>query len=91
MCLDQSARGNPGYLALGFNGAEAPFLFCPETQSWCVIKQKPQHFVRPNAEKRDHTQENKKSFAKNSVFEKFFLLKLSGGKIDYGNELTQES
>ena len=22
------------------NGAEAPFIFCPETQSWCLIKQK---------------------------------------------------
>jgi len=56
-----------------------------------VIKQKSQHFVRPNAEKRDHTQGEKKSFAKKSVFEKFFLLKLSGGKNVFGNELTQES
>jgi hypothetical protein len=56
-----------------------------------VIKQKAQHFIRINAEKRDHTQENKKSFAKKSVFEKFSLLELSGGKNVFGNELTQES
>jgi len=40
------------------NGAEAPFSFCSETRSWYVIKQKSQHFVRPNPEMRDHTQEN---------------------------------
>jgi len=43
------------------------------------------------SEMRDHTQENQKSFAKESVFEKFFLLELSGGKNVFGNELTQES
>jgi len=68
-----------------------PLYFCPETQSWCVIKQKTQHFVRPLPEMRDHTQENQKGFAKKSVFEKFFFLELSGGKNVSGNELTQES
>jgi len=53
------------------NGAQAPFNFCSETQSWCVIKRKAQQFVRPNPEMRDHTQENQKSFEKESVFEKF--------------------
>jgi len=56
-----------------------------------VIKQKAQHFVRTNAEKRDHTQENEKRFAKKSVFEKFSFLELSGGKNIFGKELTQES
>ena len=36
-------------------------------------------------------QENKKSFARKSVFEKFLLLELSGGKNVFGKELTQES
>ena len=40
-----------------------PLYFCPETQSWCVIKQNAQHFIRPLPEMRDHTQENQKSFA----------------------------
>jgi len=44
------------------NGAEAPFIFCSETQSWCVIKPKAQHSVRSLSEMRDHTQENKKGF-----------------------------
>ena len=69
-----------------FNGAEAPIFFCPETQSWCVIKQKAPHFVRTIAEKRDHTQENQNSFANKSAFEKFLLLELSGGKNVFGNE-----
>ena len=73
------------------NGAEAPFLFCPETQSWCVIKQKAQHSIRPIPEKRDHTQENKKSLAKKSDLEKFLLLELNGGKNVFSKELTQES
>ena len=73
------------------NGAEAPFSFCPETQCWCVIKQRAQHFIRPIAEKRDHTQEKSKSFGKECVFEKFLLLELSGGKNVFGKELTQES
>jgi hypothetical protein len=38
-------------------GVEAPFRFCPETQSWCVIHQKAQHFARAIAEKRDQTHE----------------------------------
>jgi len=46
------------------NGTEAPILFCPEHQSWCVIKQEAQHFVRAIAEMRDHTQENHKENAK---------------------------
>jgi len=62
------------------NGAEAPFTFCSETQSWCVIKETAQHFVRSISEMRDHTQENQKSFENKSVFEKFSLLELSGGK-----------
>ena len=45
-----------------------------------MIKQKAQHFIRPLPEMRDHTQENRKRFAKKRVFEKFFLLELSGGK-----------
>ena len=44
-------------------------MFCSETRSWCVIKQNSQHFIRPNPEMRDHTQENQKSFAK-KVFSK---------------------
>ena len=43
------------------NGAEAPVLFCPETQSWCVIKHKARHFVRAIAEMCDHTQEKIKN------------------------------
>jgi hypothetical protein len=56
-----------------------------------VIKQNPQHFVRPNPEMRDHTQENQKSFEKKHVFEKFSLLELSGGQNIFCNYLTQES
>jgi hypothetical protein len=67
------------------------FSFCSETQSWCVIKQNSQHFVRPNPEMRDHTQGNQKSFGKKSVFEKFSLLELSGGQNVFCNYLTQES
>jgi hypothetical protein len=53
------------------NGAEAPFISCSETQSWCVIKQT-QHSVRSLSQMRDHTQENQKSFEK-KVFSKSFL------------------
>jgi len=34
-------------------------LFCSETQSWCVIEQKAQHFVLTIAEKRDQTNRTK--------------------------------
>jgi len=54
------------------HGAEAQFIFCSDTQSWCVIKQKAQHSVRSFPEMRDHTQENQKTFAKKSAPEKFF-------------------
>jgi len=54
------------------NVAEAPIIFCPETQIWCVMKQKAHNFFRFVAEKRDHTQENQKSFAKRSVLRKVF-------------------
>jgi len=53
------------------NGAEAPFLSCPETQSWCVIKQEAQHLVRAVPEKRDHTQEHQRVL-QNQVFSKIF-------------------
>jgi hypothetical protein len=54
------------------NDAEAPFTFCSETQSWCVIKQDAQHFVRSISEIRDHTQENQKSF-ENEAYSNSFL------------------
>ena len=69
------------------NGAEAPCFSCPETQSWCVIKQKAQHSVRPLPEMRDHTQEKQKI----SVSELFSFLELSGGQDIFGNDTTQES
>ena len=73
------------------NGAEAPFMFCSETHSWCVIEQEAQHFVRSISEMRDHTQEHRKSFAKENVFEKILLLELSGDQYVFGNDITQES
>jgi hypothetical protein len=50
------------------NGAEAPFILCSETQSWCVIKGTAQHFVRLISGMHDHTQENQKSFENKKSF-----------------------
>ena len=43
----------------GLNGVQAPFSVSPEAQSWCVIRHKARHFVRPIAEMRKHTQGKK--------------------------------
>jgi len=55
-----------------------------------MIKQNAQHFVRPIAEMRDHTQENQKSF-ETKVFSKSFSPRTEWGSKCFGNELTQES
>jgi hypothetical protein len=68
------------------NGAEAPFVFCSETPSWCVIKQTAQHSVRSSPEMHDHTQKDQKSFS-----EKISILEPSGGQNVFGNDMTQES
>ena len=73
------------------NGAVAPFCFSPETQSWCVIKQKAQHFVRSLSEKRDHTQENRERNRKKNDIENFYALEVSGGQKNKIYDLTQES
>jgi hypothetical protein len=62
--LDSEEISLTRYADTEFNGAEVPVLFCPETQSWCVIKQNAQRFVRAFAEKRDQRRKNWKKLEK---------------------------